>query len=662
MPSTFRRLSFWSIAALLLALLSLSGCKKEPISSANSGLRPVEEDEDAAPNRADDPPPSGNAHPSGKSHDGSDPPSRADGAGHSAGDGGNGGSTVANNHPNTTGEDFLAPPEGDTGALIAHLDKLNQRLNKLAPLLQDRNLSKETYETLLAQAKPLLHARVATAERILAAGDADADARSIAAEAKIHSLILLSTAFGEDVEDKLHDLALSLADDESPRVRRSGLSLLLSMEVGQFANSPDADPAKLFEYLQALLAIDPAELGADEFQVARAAAALLSQARKDEEAARAIRMIGEAFANSDDAELVQDATDMLNLADQMEFSISFRRLAAGDGGEQVDEELLATAERILARDEVQLETLQLAAQLADELEAEHATTAGKLRQLVAAGMTRMVSGDASSEQLTNLVLNTKLFGEHYAEPLAAAPQLLVAKIEKQTAGETVSLKEFQAALRLAEEGLESNGQVDLAKRIYDVLTPAVAKLDDKQAIEDEQRFLDAAKKRVGLMGKPLVLYGETLDGKAFDWKKYDGKVVLVEFWAATRRSLEAMPDVLQDYARFHESGFEVVGVNMDENAARTQQFLKYQPLPWPNLRNGDPEKPDAPTLADEFGVTYVPFNALLGADGKVIGIQLHGRELDERLSAIFGEDLPDTPSPDEDAPPEPDDPAPAPLP
>ena len=40
-----------------------------------------------------------------------------------------------------------------------------------------------------------------------------------------------------------------------------------------------------------------------------------------------------------------------------------------------------------------------------------------------------------------------------------------------------------------------------------------------------------AARRLDLVGKPFVLEGSTVDGKPLDWKKYRGKIVLINFFA-----------------------------------------------------------------------------------------------------------------------------------
>jgi thiol-disulfide isomerase/thioredoxin len=61
-----------------------------------------------------------------------------------------------------------------------------------------------------------------------------------------------------------------------------------------------------------------------------------------------------------------------------------------------------------------------------------------------------------------------------------------------------------------------------------------------------------------------------------------GKVVLLDFWA-TRcpPCVEELPNVLATYKKFHDKGFEIIGISSDENAEILLRFVKARGITWP---------------------------------------------------------------------------------
>jgi peroxiredoxin len=149
-----------------------------------------------------------------------------------------------------------------------------------------------------------------------------------------------------------------------------------------------------------------------------------------------------------------------------------------------------------------------------------------------------------------------------------------------------------------------------------------------------ERLLGSAR-RLNLIGNKMVLEGKTLDGSTFNIKQYRGKVVLVEFWATWCGPCVAeLPNVQRNYKQYHDQGFEVVGVSLDTDRDRLEEFLAKHELPWVCLFEDDAGW-DHP-LAKQYGLLGIPFAVLVDRQGRGVTFETHGSELDKQLETLLG--------------------------
>lgn len=147
------------------------------------------------------------------------------------------------------------------------------------------------------------------------------------------------------------------------------------------------------------------------------------------------------------------------------------------------------------------------------------------------------------------------------------------------------------------------------------------------------KVLEGVGRRLDLVGHELKIEGKVLGGEEFDWSKYQGKVVLVEFWATGYpTSVRDIPDMKECYEAFHDKGFEIVGVSLDRNLAELEAFVKAKGIPW-TIVTGD-GKPSPSVIY--YGVVSLPTTILVGKDGKVISLNTNVESLKKELEKLLG--------------------------
>jgi len=121
-----------------------------------------------------------------------------------------------------------------------------------------------------------------------------------------------------------------------------------------------------------------------------------------------------------------------------------------------------------------------------------------------------------------------------------------------------------------------------------------------------------------------------LEGKPLSIANFKGKVVLIDFWATWCPPCRAeIPNVVATYQKYHDKGFEIIGVSLDEDKAKLIDFTKDQNMTWQQFFDGQGW---SNKLAVKYGIQSIPATFLLDGDGNIIGKDLRGDDLTQAVA------------------------------
>jgi thiol-disulfide isomerase/thioredoxin len=275
---------------------------------------------------------------------------------------------------------------------------------------------------------------------------------------------------------------------------------------------------------------------------------------------------------------------------------------------------------------MKLESLMMLGRLGDEqAAADMATYAATLinspsKQLAAEAQRLVIVSDAQRVLSSGDAAGGQALVQKTAALLAADPD------DMQTAG---------LAMQLAGALEQVPGGDAVAAEAYRTFAPIFGKSTNEQIRKMGESFAGTLR-RLSLPGNPMQITGTLLNGKPFDQKTLQGKVVLVDFWATWCGPCVAeIPNVLEQYEKYHDQGFEVVGVSLDQERDALEKFVAEQKIPWPILFEESGGDGWQHPLATYYGISGIPTVVLIGRDGNVITLDARGEKLGEQLDKLF---------------------------
>lgn len=125
-------------------------------------------------------------------------------------------------------------------------------------------------------------------------------------------------------------------------------------------------------------------------------------------------------------------------------------------------------------------------------------------------------------------------------------------------------------------------------------------------------------------------------GQPFNLSSLRGSYVLVDFWASwcppCRADIKEYVKPLWD--QYKNKNFKIVGVSLDNSKDAWLNFIKKYQMDWINVSD---LRGWGSSVARLYGIQAIPQNVLVDPKGKVIGRNLRGYALANKLKELFDE-------------------------
>jgi len=138
------------------------------------------------------------------------------------------------------------------------------------------------------------------------------------------------------------------------------------------------------------------------------------------------------------------------------------------------------------------------------------------------------------------------------------------------------------------------------------------------------------------IGQPMTDFTQAdTSGKMVNFHKFKTayKYILVDFWASWCAPCRAEnPNVLKAYNAYKNKGFTVIGISLDDDANSWKTAIRQDKMPWTQLSDLNGWKNQ---LSTKLGIEFIPSNLLVDPSGKIIGKDLRGADLENKLRELM---------------------------
>lgn len=257
-----------------------------------------------------------------------------------------------------------------------------------------------------------------------------------------------------------------------------------------------------------------------------------------------------------------------------------------------------------------------------------------------------ITGSALNTQLEQFIVEVKTYevelkvivDEYYAAEAAGDEALLKIADQKYTVQDSLKIAFVEGYIY---NNLNSVIAPYLSLRyMMEKDVAELEKLNNSFAAEiKNSEYVKLIEERIALakgtqIGQAAPLFSmNDKDGNPISLESFKGNYVLIDFWASWCAPCRAEnPNVVAAYAKYHDKGFDILGVSFDEKKDKWLNAVESDHLTWSHVSD---LKGWGNAAGQLYGVRGIPHSVLVDKDGVIIAKDLRGEELHEKLAEIF---------------------------